>query len=170
MNIKILQALLYRHNTYKWEVFLSRHEFVKFGLTEWGMRKELRKLRRVWLLTVWKRYYEANKYSNVYNLSKELLEHIKQALRDVKPSFDIVKYNASVKLEEIKDMFWIKRFGKNIILSNNKGEYKYTFNSEYNIITKWDKWWGWGNKWMNCFNWLKELFGINTKELISIVN
>lgn len=164
MNKKILKALLYRQRTF-WEIFLSRYEYEKFWLTEWGMRLELRKLRRMWLRTVWKRYCGNRRFANVYEISDKLMSIILETLKEAKNSFDIVKYNASVKIEQVKELFNIK-WRNNLVLSNEKWGYKYTFNAKYNIITRWDKWGGWGNKWMNYFNGLKELFGLNAGELM----
>lgn len=164
MKTKILKSIYKRHLKYKWEVFLSRHEHQKFWLTEWEMRKQLRLLRRNWLLTIWKRYCWEKRFSNLYKLTDELLEYIKEKLKKVRKSFDIVKFNNETKVENIKNLLGIRWFWKNFVISKDK-DYKYTYNSQFNIITKWSKSW-WEHKWFNLFNWLKELFNLDTYLLI----
>ena len=168
MKKQILRSLLWRHNKY-WEVFLSRHEYYKFGVTEWEMRKTLRELRRMGLNIVGKRYCWEGRFANAYKLSEELITYIKKELGKIQKGFDIVKFNAEVTKEYVENLFWLKVRHKNTVLSNETGSYKYTFNSEYNIITRWDKWGWWGNKWFNFFNWVKELFWLWTRDILNLI-
>lgn len=158
MNIKILKTLLYRYNTYKWEVFLSRHEHNKFKLSEWEMRKELRLLRRKGLLTVGKVPCGNRRFANLYNISEELLAFIKEKCRKIRKSFDIVKFNKETSKEDVKSLLWLKGFWKNFRISHD-----ITYNSDYNIITYWDK-----EKTIhyNLFNGLKKLFWLSNLQLI----
>lgn len=161
-----MKEIYRRHKKYSWKIFLSRYEYKDFWITEWWLRKELRELRRNWLLTIWKEYCWEERFANVYKLSEELLELLISKFRKYKTSFDILNFNKNTPLEEIKNLLWIKGFSTNFVINSDSNS-KYTFNSENNIITRWSK----KNKHdythYNLFNWLKELFWMDTKTLIS---
>lgn len=165
MNKDILKSLLKRHKKHNWNIFLSRLEYKKFWLSEWQMRKEIRELRKIGLNLVWKVFCWEPKFANLYKISDDLMSYIKEQLKWLKESFDIVKFNLNTPVERVKQWLWLKWYSKNLIISKDD-DYKYTFNIDLKIIAKWSKKNKHDYKHFNLFNWLKELFWMNTYELI----
>lgn len=153
-DIKILKSILWRYRKYSWKIILSRHEYKKFWLTEWSMRKQLKLLRRNGLITVGKQYCWQDRFSNVYNISEELLEFIKREVDKVKVKFNVFKYNLEFDLNRIINN--LRSYKKNYILKLEE-DCKWTINTDLRIITRWCKRW-WENKWYNLYNWLKKLW------------
>lgn len=149
-------------------VILTRRENKKFWVTEWGMRKALRLLRRNWLQTTGKKTFEDTektfKPTNLYTLTEELITYIKSLF--LKKWFDIVKFNKSCTIEKARELLWFLGSNKNVTIESNEN-YKYYLDTEKNIITRYSKKQRWETKWFNLFNWIKELFWINTNNLIS---
>lgn len=153
MNKKILKELYRRYKKFEWKIFLSRYEFENFWITEWEMRKQLRLLRRNWLNTVGKVYCGQPRFTNLYEISSDLLEYIKKQLFSVKNKFDICKFNKYFDLSEIVEL---RKYKKTYILFKTE-KYKRTLDSETRVIARWCKKY-WEHKWFNLFNWLKELW------------
>lgn len=161
MNKNILKWLLQRKNKY-WKVMLTRRENEKFWVSEWAMRKYIRTLRNNWLKLVWKAYCWEVRFTNVYEVTKELVQYIRQQLWLKRMSFDIVSFNDNW-IEIVKSLLWLRYEKRNYVVSKDS-EKKVTLNSERNIIAFWYK--DWTTKHYNLFNWLKAIFWLDNYNLI----
>lgn len=168
---KVLRSIIARLNKF-WngKVMLSRHEHQKFNLSDWKLRSMLRILRRNWLLTTWWEISNNFKKTNTYTLSEKLINYIYTRLKITASNFDIVSFSKNCSVEKALLLLWVvenKRYlrANNVnIISTDK--YKYKYNKQKNIITRYSKTWK-DTKWFNLFNWIKELFGYSNKELIN---
>lgn len=154
---KIYISLLARiRNFGKKNVFLSRTECNKFGLSEAKMRKVIKELRKKGLKLVWQVRNGGLFFSNLYEVTDELLEFIKQFLwykenSFVKPSLEEIK----ALLNKFRKSF---KFTTKYYILQYKSEYKrkITINSETGVITIWGK----INKWYNFYIWKRKLFNL----------
>ena len=102
---KIFLALKERHKKY-WVVWISRHEWDRFWLSEMKLRQFIEILRRDWKLLDFKvndnrvKCMKTKYTCNVYKLSREFIEFLEKVREFVKK--EIVQYTADDVLEYVK--------------------------------------------------------------------
>lgn len=156
---KVLWAIKWRQDCY-WEVWLSRCENKKFNTSERQLSQVIKNFRENDFLILKARVkWNNNKYlCNVYDVWCKLKQILSLLLTFTEfLNEKIIKWSKENFEWKLND-YWIKSF-RNWRLFERKS--KITYNKRNYCITDWSKW-----QHYNLFNFLKEYFWVNTKDMI----